>query len=80
MARPRIGECRPGMMTGDWPEAPWALLGACALAAPCAVLIQGGDVHTAVLAALVCLGTPGAAIEAMLGLARLASLAQGPGR
>ena len=80
MARPRTSDVRPGRMTGDWPEAPWALLGACALAAPCAVLAQGGDAHTAVLAGLVCLGSPGAAIEAMLGLARLASLAQGPGR
>jgi hypothetical protein len=80
MARPRTRRCRPGMTTGEWPEAPWALLGACALAAPCAVLVQGGDAHTAVLAGLVCLGSPGAAIEAMLGLARLTSLGQGPGR
>ena len=73
---------RPDRIIGAWPEGPWALLVATALAAPAAVLIQGGDAHTAVLAGLVCLGTPGAAIEAMLGLARLASLAVAapPGR
>jgi len=72
---------RPDRIIGTWPEGPWALLGATALVAPAAVLVQGGDAHTAVLAGLVCLGTPGAAIEAMLGLARLASLAEaGPGR
>lgn len=65
-------------MAGRWPEGPWALLGAAALAAPFAVLAQGGDAHTAALAALACLGSPGAAIEAMLGLARLLLLAQGP--
>jgi hypothetical protein len=71
---------RPGRTDGAWPEGPWALLGGAALAAPAAVLIQGGDAHTAVLAGLVCLATPGAAIEAMLGLARLATLAEGQGR
>lgn len=65
-------------ITGRWPEGPWALLSAAALAAPFAVLAQGGDAHTATLAGLACLGSPGAAIEAMLGLARLLLLAQGP--
>ncbi len=65
-------------MAGWWQEGPWALLGSAALAAPFAVLAQGGDAHTAVLAGLACLGSPGAAIEAMLGLARLLLLVQGP--
>jgi hypothetical protein len=71
---------RPERLIGEWPEGPWALLGATALAAPLAVMSQGGDAHTAVLAGLACLATPGAAVEAMLGLARLATLAEGPGR
>ncbi|MEN0072762.1 hypothetical protein [Roseicella sp. DB1501] len=68
--RPRIARPRP--CRGPWPEGPWWLLGAAALAAPPAVLIQGGDLHVALLASLACLATPGAAIEAMMGLARLA--------
>jgi len=64
-------------MAGRWQEGPWALLGAAALAAPFAVLAQGGDAHAAVLAGLACLGSPGAAIEAMLGLARLLLMGQG---
>ena len=60
-----------------WPDGPWWLLAGASVAAPVAVLLQGGDLHVALLAALVCLATPGAAIEAMLGLARL-SLAVAP--
>ena len=57
---------------GPWPDGPWWLLGAASVAAPVAVLGQGGDLHVALLASLACLATPGAAIEAMMGLARLA--------
>lgn len=59
-------------LVGPWPEGPWWLLVAASVAAPVAVLVQGGDLHVALLSSLVCLGTPGAAIEAMSGLARLA--------
>ena len=58
-------------MTGPWPEFPWQLLCAISLAAPVLVLGQGGDWHAAVVAGIACLATPGAAIEATLGLARL---------
>ena len=57
---------------GGWPDGPFWLLAAAAAAAPAAVLGQGGTLQVAILAALACLATPGAAIEAMLGLARLA--------
>jgi hypothetical protein len=67
-----------GMDEAGWPDGPWALLGLAALAAPCAVLMQGGDGHTAILAALVTLASPGAAIEAMLALARLTAAIRGP--
>ncbi len=59
-------------LVGPWPEGPWWLLVAASVAAPIAVLLQGGNLHVALLSAMVCLGTPGAAIEAMAGLARLA--------
>lgn len=55
-----------------WREGPWLLLATAALAAPFAVLGQGGDAQTAVLAGLACLATPCFAIETMMGLARLA--------
>lgn len=54
------------------------MLGLAALAAPCAVLLQGGDVHAATFAGLATLVSPCAAIEAMLGLARLANLVRPP--
>ncbi len=57
-----------------WREAPWLLLTTAALAAPFAVLAQGGDAQTAVLAGLACLASPCFAIETMLGLARLAQV------
>jgi hypothetical protein len=59
-------------LVGHWPEGPWWLLGGASLAAPVAVLAQGGGLHLAILAGFTCLATPGAAIEAMLGLARAA--------
>ena len=74
MARAR----RLEMAEADWPEGPWALLGLAVLAAPCAVLLQGGDAHTAILAALVTLASPCAAIEAMLAVARLTGVLRGP--
>jgi hypothetical protein len=43
-----------------------------ALAAPLCVLDQGGSLHAAVFAGLVVLAIPGAAVEAMIGVARLA--------
>jgi hypothetical protein len=58
-------------MTGPLPDFPWMLLCAVSLAAPVLVLGQGGNWHAAVVAGLACLATPSAAIEAMLGLARL---------
>lgn len=58
-------------------ELPFLLLGACALAAPVAVLDQAGNWHTAILAACVVLGVPGAAMESMLGAARLAVALRG---
>jgi len=64
---------QPGFpLVGPWPEGPWWLLAGASIAAPFAVLWQGGDLHVAILAALACLATPSAAIEAMTGLARAA--------
>ncbi|MCB4823447.1 hypothetical protein [Roseicella aerolata] len=77
MDKPRFSQPR---LLGPWPEGPWWLLAAAALAAPFAVLGQGGNLHLAVLAALACLATPGAAIEAMTGLARLALAVVPPSR
>jgi hypothetical protein len=72
---------RPDLpLAGGWPEGPLWLLGAATVAAPVAVLAQGGDLHAALVAALACLATPGAAIEAMLGLARAALAIVPPGR
>ena len=65
---------------GGWPDGPFWLLAAAAAAAPAAVLGQGGTLQVAVLAALACLATPGAAIEAMTGLARLALAVTPPPR
>jgi hypothetical protein len=53
-------------------DLPLGLLCAAALAAPFVVLDQGGDMRTAIVAACVVLGSPGAAIEAMVGVVRLA--------
>lgn len=53
-------------------DLPVALLVATAAATPAVVLGQGGDWHTATAAAFVVLGVPGAAIEAMVGVVRLA--------
>jgi hypothetical protein len=61
-------------------ELPFALLAASAAAAPVVVLGQGGDWHTAVLAACVVLGAPGIAVDSMIGAARFANfLRGGPG-
>jgi len=65
-------------LVGPWPDGPWWLLGAAALAAPFAVLSQGADLHVAIAAGLACLVSPSAAIEAMMGVARLAQLAAPP--
>ncbi|TCZ63040.1 hypothetical protein [Roseicella aquatilis] len=70
MDKPRYPQPRPSL--GPWPDGPWWLLGAASVAAPVAVLCQGGSLHVAILASLACLATPGAAIEAMGCLARLA--------
>jgi hypothetical protein len=53
-------------------EWPFATLGLLALSAPVVVLAQGGDWALALLAFPAVLAVPGAAIEAMLGLARAA--------
>lgn len=55
-------------------ELPFAMLFAAAAAAPFCVIEQGGDLRTAILSAFVVLGAPGAAVEGMVGLARLAVL------
>ncbi|CAA9255044.1 MAG: hypothetical protein AVDCRST_MAG27-2774 [uncultured Craurococcus sp.] len=68
----------PDSLVGPWPDGPWWLLGAAALAAPFAVLSQGADLHLAIAAGLACLVSPTAAIEAMMGVARLAQLAAPP--
>ena len=53
----------------EWPFATLVLL---ALLSPPIVLAQGGDWHLALLSFAAVLATPGAALEAMLGLARAA--------
>ncbi|WP_170985283.1 hypothetical protein [Roseomonas sp. AR75] len=53
-------------------EAPFALLLASALATPLVVLDQGGDLRFAILAGLVVLSVPGAAIESIVGVVRAA--------
>jgi len=65
----RLASGFAGLGRGE--EGPWLLLVATAACAPFVVLGQGGDLHTAVLAGLACLATPGLAIEMMLGMARL---------
>lgn len=78
LLRHRPGRNRPE----NWPAVegwPWLVLGLAALSAPFAVLDQGGDGRTAVLAGLACLASPCFAIEVMQGLARLA-LAMAPDR
>jgi hypothetical protein len=55
-------------------EAPFALLLGAALVSPWLVLDQGGDLRTAILAGVLVLGVPGAAIESMLGAVRCALL------
>ncbi|HEY0437520.1 MAG TPA: hypothetical protein VGC92_12840 [Phenylobacterium sp.] len=65
---------------GGWPDGPFWLLAAASAAAPVAVLGQGGTLPVAILAALACLATPGAAIEAIMGLARLALAVAPPPR
>lgn len=53
-------------------ELPFATLCGLALLSPPIVLAQGGDWHLALLSCAAVLATPGAALEAMLGLARAA--------
>lgn len=77
-SRPRFA--RPQGPLGGWPDGPFWLLAAASAAAPVAVLGQGGTLQVALLAALACLATPGAAIEAMMGLARLALAVVPPSR
>jgi hypothetical protein len=55
-------------------ELPFGLLAAAAIASPLLMLDQGGDWHDAVLSFCVVLGLPGAAVESMTGVARLALL------
>ncbi|MFC7475746.1 hypothetical protein ACFQS7_15340 [Dankookia sp. GCM10030260] len=78
MDKPRFSS--PPFPAGGWPDGPWWLLAAASAAAPLAVLGQGGTLQVALLAALACLATPGAAIEAMLGIARLALAVAPPPR
>jgi len=70
----------PPPILGPWPDGPWWLFAAAALLAAPAVLAQGADLELALLASLACLATPGAAIEAVLGIARLALAVAPPGR
>ena len=76
--KPQFPGPRPPL--GGWPDGPFWLLAAASAAAPLAVLGQGGTLQVAILAALACLATPGAAIEAMMGLARLALAVAPPPR
>ena len=71
---------KDGTGNGRGGDVPFLLLGAAALAAPPLVLAQGGDAAAAWLAAFAVLGTPAAAIEAMLGLARLVLAVEGARR
>lgn len=68
-----------GWTTRAWSRAdlPFALLLVTAAVAPLFVLDQGGSWRTAVLAGCVVLGAPGAAIEAMVGVVRLALWIEG---
>lgn len=58
-------------------EAPFALLVASALATPFVVLDQGGDLRFAILAGLVVLSLPGAAVESIVGVVRAALYLRG---
>jgi hypothetical protein len=78
LEKPRLSQ--PRLSLGPWPDGPWWLLAAASVAAPVAVMWQGGDLHVALLASLACLATPAAAIEAMMGLARLALAMVPPSR
>jgi hypothetical protein len=60
-------------------ELPFALLVVAAVASPLLVLDQGGDWRDAMLAFCVVLGLPGAAVESMTGLVRLALTLREPG-
>jgi hypothetical protein len=62
---------RLGVPRQEWP---FLLLFAVALSTPFCVLGQGGDLRTGLFAALAVLALPGVAIEAMLGVVRLALL------
>ncbi len=75
MARMEQARFSRDALVGPWPEGPWCLLGVAALAAPFAVLGQGADAHAAIAAGIACLASPSAAIEAMMGVARLTQLA-----
>ena len=60
-------------------ELPFGLLVASALASPMLVLDQGGDWRLAAFAFCAVLSVPGAALEGMVGVARLArAVADGP--
>jgi len=61
----------------EWPFATLVLL---ALLSPFVVLAQGGDLPLALLSCAAVMATPGAAIEAMMGLARVALWVEGGGR
>lgn len=67
---------------GTLPRAEWpfATLMVLALLSPFVVLAQGGDLSLALLSCAAVLATPGAAIEAMMGLARVALWVEGGGR
>jgi hypothetical protein len=58
-------------------ELPFALLFAAALAAPVCVLDQGGSLHAALFAGLAVLAVPGATVEVMVGVARVAAMPRG---
>lgn len=78
MGRKRATHRYTGERLPRWrEELPFILLSVAAVAAPCAVLAQGGDWHTAFLAACVVFGAPGAAVESMIGAVRFARLMRG---
>jgi len=70
---------RPHWFAALRPDWPLLVLGVAALAAPFAVLDQGGGWHTALFSVPATLAIPALAIEAMLGLARLTDWMEGHG-
>jgi len=76
MAKAHRSIAAVALARSEWPFATLCLL---ALLSPIVVLAQGGEWTLAVLACLGVLAAPGAALEAMLGLARATLWLEGSG-